>query len=326
KLAVEHRAAPWVAAALATRPELANRAPLAPLVQAGSMQALGTLRLYAELDQLLQELNAAEVPVVVLKGPGVAQQFYPNRSLRPYGDLDLLINEQSLPTVTAMLERRGYAEKEGMGEAHRLHQCHGLFQRIFIHRAGDRVVEVHCDHLQIGLEPVGMDEIWERATPARFGRGEARVLEPHDLFVQLAVHLHRHGFNRLIWFKDLDLIVRGQDLDWQEVRERAARQGCLASVAQALRLLREMLGTPLPPGALALCDEQGWISRKLQDLAWNRDDILSLRPQSRWRLRRAVQFAPETGVLRGGLPSLLFVGRRRDKLRVLAAATRGHRH
>ena len=119
------------------------------------------------------------------------------------------------------------------------------------------MVELHCDHLQIGLEPVGMDEIWGRAIEHRFGGATARILANDDLFVQLCVHLRRHGYERLGWFKDLDLMVRSGRVNWQAVREKATVQGCLDSVSYALWLLPRMLGTPLPREARRLVEAQG---------------------------------------------------------------------
>ncbi|MCC7363109.1 MAG: nucleotidyltransferase family protein [Dehalococcoidia bacterium] len=321
-LAERHRVAPWLAAAARTSPVLHDQELLRPILRAAQRQSFATLPLMVELSTIVDHLNANDVPVVVLKGPGVAGAFYPDRGLRPFGDVDILVAESALPVVRELLEARGYTEQHEDGHEGRIHHCHGLFQRIFVHEGQGHIVEVHCDHLQIGLEPVSMDDIWERSEPMRFGRGEARVLELHDLIVHLAVHLHRHGYNRLIWFKDLDLIIRQRAVDWAIVRQRAEVQGCLASVAQALSLLQATLGTPLPPAATRLYRELPWLHRKIARATWSPDDIVALKPQRGLRLRRAVQFAPEDGIIRGGLPSLLFLGRRREKLRVLAAAVR----
>ncbi|MCC6381080.1 MAG: nucleotidyltransferase family protein [Dehalococcoidia bacterium] len=322
ELAERHRVAPWLAAAIRTSPALDDEALLRPITRAAQRQSFATMPLMAELSVILEHLNANEVPVVVLKGPGVAGAFYPGRGLRPFGDLDILVPESSLPLVRSFLGARGYSEMHEHDDSGRIHHCHGLFQRIFVHPERGHIVEVHCDHLQIGLEPVSMEQIWERSEPMQFGRGQARVLELHDLIVHLAVHLHRHGFNRLIWFKDLDLIIRQRSVDWSVVRERAEAQGCLASLAQTLALLPAMLETPLPAPVTRMYQELPWVHRKLLEAAWSPDDIVALKPQRGLRFRRAVQFAPENGLIRGGLPALLFLGRRREKLRVLAAAVR----
>jgi hypothetical protein len=134
----------------------------------------------------------------------------------------------------------------------------------------------------------------------------------NDLFLSLAVHLHRHGFERLIWFKDLDLIIRrdGEGLDWRWLDETARDEGVAASLQHTLWLLRRLLDTPLPESAAALAR----VSR-LHRLLWRERDVVEA-GERRGRWRRAVQFAPAEG-LRGALPSLLLMGRRSDKLRAL---------
>ena len=324
ELAVEHKVAPWLASAIASNPALTTDPKFEAIRQAGTAQMMQSLRLFAELTQLMRLLREQDIQLVVLKGPVIAETYYPDPALRPYGDLDLLIREDDLLAVSGILVARGYAEKNGDDheEGHRLHKCHGIFQRIFIHRESGRVVELHCDHLQIGLEPVSMDDIWSGSTEVRLGAGTARALEAHDLFVQLCVHLQRHGFSRLIWFKDLDLMVRQGTLNWRLIEEKAGLQGCRDSVAYTLWLLGRMLGTPLPAAAQLLVRRQPRLSKTLDRVLWSPRNVLGLVPQRQWRLRRLVQFAPESGVLRGGLPSLLSSGRRTDKLRVMGAAVR----
>ncbi len=322
KLALEHRMAPWLAAVIASNEETATASRLAPLRQAGAGQTMQTMLLYAEMTKVVGLLNEAEVPVVVLKGPALADTVYPDPALRAYGDIDVLIHETDLPETSAILRERGYVEEHEEHQPHRIHQCHGIFQRKFLHPESGHCVEVHCDHLQIGLEPVSMDEIWNDASEHSFGRAKARLLEQHDLFVQLCVHLNRHGFERLAWFKDLDLMVRAGKLDWEMVVSKARRQGCLDTVSYALYLLQRTLGTPLSPQALAIVQSQGLVSRAFHRMVWKPGAIVALAEQRQHRWRRLVQFAPETGVFRGGLPALLTTGRRSDKLRVLAAAGR----
>lgn len=325
-LAFEHKVAPWLAAAIASNPALAADPRFDAVRAAGARQTMDTLALFVELRTVLRLIGERDIRAVVLKGPVIAETYYPEPGLRPYGDIDLLIRQADLAAVAALLGERGYHEKnEDAADAHRLHECHGLFQRIFIHEDNTRVIELHCDHLQIGLEPVGMETIWASSTPVRIGSQTARALEAHDLFVQLCVHLQRHNFGRLIWFKDLDLIIRGGTLDWDMVEARAKEQGCADSVAYTLWLLRRTLATPLPPGAERLAARQPWLSRRLDLLLWRPANIVNLVPQRQWRLRRLVQFAPESGVLRGGLPSLLTTGRRADKLRVIGAVLTGRR-
>jgi hypothetical protein len=131
----------------------------------------------------------------------------------------------------------------------------------------------------------------------------------------LAVHLHRHGFNRLIWFKDLDLFVGrfGGQIDWAWLGRAAAADGVALSLNLALRRVAGLLGTELPDGARRLT--AGSPSVFLSSRLWNETEALRIDAR-RGRWRRAVQFVPGDGV-RGALPSLLLMGRRLEKIRAL---------
>jgi hypothetical protein len=317
-LAYAHQVGPWLVAALSARggalPDIAT-----PLRQVAIAQTGLTLAHECELTRLLRALHDERVEALVLKGPALAGTCYPQPGLRPYRDLDLLVREPDLAVAARLLVGWGYRLKAEDGDEAPLHHEHGRFQQIYLDEPRGLRVELHGDHLQIGVQPANMDAIWSRAQTIELGGVEARALEPHDLLVHLCVHLHRHGFSRLIWFKDLDLLLRREAYDWQLVERRSREQGCLDSVARSLELLEATLGTPLPPPARRLIARRPIWSRWLQRLVWPTGPIVALEPQRRWRLRRLVQFAPETGLLRGGLPSLLFTGRRGAKLRVLTS-------
>ncbi len=316
ELAVEHRMEPWLVGALdgAGCGAIADHSGLRA---AALRRALLGLQLEHELRALLTTFDECSIPSILLKGPAVAARYYPRPELRPYGDIDLLVRDTDEERAHALLEARGF-ELTGGGHDDPLHHDHAKFQSIFERRDGC-IVELHRDHLQIGLRPLSLDEVWHRAQPAPGGLA-ARVLDDHDQFVLLAVHLQRHNFERLVWFKDLDLMVRRVAFDWRRIESIARMEGCLSSVGYVLSLLTDVLGTPLPEGARAIVSKRGLLDRTTQSLLWPRSRVLSLEPHRRWRLRRAVQFAPETGVLRGGLPSLLTWGRRGAKARVLLAA------
>ncbi len=318
ELLVRHRVAPWVAAALAPHQDRLPTAAWTAVHGASEHYVTRTLAHYVELIRILRGCAEDGIDVVVLKGPAIANEWYPLPDLRPYGDLDLLVADEHLGPLGRRLQDAGYLRKPSDHDDP-VHHEHAEFQHIYMHPRTRQIVEVHANHLQIGLRPVAMRDIWERARPVQFHTAPARVLEHHDLFVHLAVHLHRHGFERLMWFKDLDLMVRRGHLDWERVEILAAAEGCRESLAAALEYLVLVLETPLPPEAQRLLARRSRLSRWLFHRAWRPAEVAALVPRRRWRMRRAVQFAPETGVLRGGLAAFLFTGRRRDKVRVLLA-------
>lgn len=68
---------------------------------------------------LVRVLEEADVPVLVLKGSGVAQ-LYPVPELRKSGDVDVLIPEDKLETVTEFLAEKNFLVKESQHANHHL--------------------------------------------------------------------------------------------------------------------------------------------------------------------------------------------------------------
>jgi hypothetical protein len=288
-------------------------------LRASSLQALArVMRLDAALAGLLMELTARNVPVIVLKGPALARTLYGSAALRPYGDIDLTVGAEYEEAAVHALLDAGYDEDVYEAEAaRRLHAGHvhegAEFHRQFISRTDGTLVELHLDPLQLGLRPACEAGRWQRARPVP-GLPGALMLSPEDQLVQLAVHAHKHGFDRLIWLKDIDLLLRthGDSLDWALAEDVARREGVAASVWYTLRLAASMLGTPLAPYQLARFSPSAPV-RLLYRSVWPVQGIRDLGGHMR---RRAVQFHAAESV-RGMLPNLVLMGRRRLRARAL---------
>lgn len=263
------------------------------------------------LRRVLEALNAAGVPVIVLKGPVLARTLYPSAVFRPYSDLDLVVpapcEERAVAALTAVgLHEVPFAAEE----ARRAHACPELdaaYHRVFHAPDGRAVVELHLDPLQLGLRPACEEERWRRAVPAP-GLPGALMLGPEDQLVHLCVHAQKHGYSRLIWLKDLDLLLRawGGRLDWRLVAVVAAQEGVGASVWFGLGLAERLLGTPLPR-----LRPRYVVARLLYRLTWPERRIADLNGSMR---RRAVQLHLAES-WRGVVPSLVLMGRRGDRLR-----------
>ncbi len=57
--------------------------------------------------ELLKKFDAAGIPVIVLKGPAVGMVAYDDFSVRPYGDLDLLVEARNLEIARDLLVGNG---------------------------------------------------------------------------------------------------------------------------------------------------------------------------------------------------------------------------
>lgn len=326
-LAEEHRVSAFVWEACRDLPVQLSSSAEARLRKAAFSAATRALSLEVELRRLL---GAARVPVMVLKGPAIARTLYRAPGLRPYGDLDIAVREDDEEQIVSQLLADGFSEAPYDAEVDRReHAAHvheaAAFHRMFVARGGHVVVELHADILQLGLRLRSEGERWRRAIPVR-GFEPALTLGAEDELVYLCVHAHKHGFNRLIWLKDIDLIVRrrGGTLNWRLIEDIARGDGTLSCVWSALRLARASLGTPVPPALLSRFAPM-LLVRALHQLLWPSDRIVGLEGRMR---RRSVQFLPAESWL-GVLPNIVLMGKRPTRVRGFARflfgrTTRGH--
>jgi hypothetical protein len=320
EIAMRHRVSAYVLEA-AIREALTLPEAAWHLLRAATLRTvILTTQLDGDLHVLTVSLQAAGIPVLVLKGPTLVRTIYPRPALRPYADLDLAVRRDDEAAAVRVLLAHGYTEIAYDAEVRREHAGHlhegAAFHRQFLSADEQILVELHIDPLQLGLRPTCEAGRWQRARAVP-GLPGGLMLCPEDQIVHLSAHVHKHGFDRLIWLKDLDLLLRTYQnrIDWTLVEQTARDEGVLGSVWYSLYLAELLLEAPVPPGLLGvLCPSLPL--RLLYGWVWPVPRIAGLNGFMR---RRSVQFhAAESW--RGMLPSLILMGRRTDRLRATARA------
>lgn len=205
----------------------------------------------AALGEASAALSAAGVTHGVLKGPLLAEEFYPDPGQRVALDLDLLVEPAGLEPALAALRALGYHSEEGPGASYaRAHHVH-----LHLARADRPLIELHFRAFRgFGIE-LAAEPLLARALPGSLGH--VRVLEPHDRFLYLALHAAGHLFERLGWLYDLKLFLRRVPLDPSLLTARAEESGGAAALAltcaaleaiepdsETLRALRSLLPRP----------------------------------------------------------------------------------
>jgi hypothetical protein len=315
-LAARHRVAAFIRDTLACEVIAVPEAIDIALLQTVRTTLGHVLRLNVELRQVIGRLAAVDISPMVLKGPVLSRTIYPDATFRPYGDIDLNVLDRDEALAVDALLGLGYVEVADVAEeAYRAHaghgHDHGEYHRQFVTSDGNALLELHTDSLQLGLRPNCEVARWERALPAP-GLPNAVMLCSEDQLVQLSVHAHKHGFDRLIWLKDIDLLLRTyrEALDWSLVVDVARREGVRASVWYTLRLTSRLLATPIPESGISRLRPSPLV-RVLYSLVWPPSRIENLGGRMH---RRAVQVRGADS-WRGVLPSLVLMGRRRDRAR-----------
>lgn len=194
-------------------------------------------------------LRQAGIEALTLKGMSLAHTVYPDPGLRPMADIDLLVRPAERAAALEALRALGY--RTPGAAADRLGASRSFAELV---RDGT-LIDLHwhiARYLRFeGVVQVDHDGLWRRARPLVTPAGRSLALCPEDLLLHLVLHLTLGSdFGRVLWYADLDAVVRrfAAELDWERVVAEAGRWRIRALAGWTLGVVRESFDTPLPPG------------------------------------------------------------------------------
>ncbi len=274
-----------VAPLLYHRLKTANRLSMIPEGEQARLKklyqhnAIRNLKLRGELYQVLQALQTADIPVIVLKGAYLAHHIYLNPALRWMVDIDLLVPEDKLVAAQTCLGSLGYTPEEETDVDTVRESFHHL---PCLMKPGAITIEIHWhivsltrhDNQLIPL-PFPAGELWERAQPIEIAKTTALALSKEDLLLHLCLHAALHhnfeiGIHSLC---DLDLLIRHHidSLDWDVIVSQAHRWKATRGVYLIFSLLQELLHTDIPQDVLEALRPSDFVP---EYLVWAKGRIL----------------------------------------------------
>jgi len=206
-----------------------------------------------ELVSVLKRFDGQSIPAMPFKGVVLAASAYKSLTIRPAGDLDLLIFERDLKRATALLLENGYelqteAHEDGSPALENYYEYH--FER----PADGMVLELRW-RLEL-TQPryrhnLGMDWVWPRRQAVNLAGVEVPNLDPERSLLMLCMHGSKHLWSRLIWICDVaQLLKEKTDLDWNAVTREAKRVGLLRTLALGVMLAQRVCGAQVPAEVL----------------------------------------------------------------------------
>ena len=248
--AAHHRVVPFLAVAVGATGAGAPEGAIRSLLRGHATRAAKHLLTVSDLETVVATLTAADVPFLVIKGPVLAERYYPSPDLRAYNDLDVLVRPGDFPRATDAIVAAGgqildrnweLLRSESRGQMH-------------VSLPLGSVADVHWHLLNRGVVredfriPTG--ELFDRRRSVAIGGGSVSTLDPVDTLLHLCLHASLSGGDRLLWLKDVERVVAGDPPDWDEVVRRARAWCAARSVAITLARSRRSLGTPVPSEVL----------------------------------------------------------------------------
>jgi hypothetical protein len=187
--------------------------------RAYNLTSLNNLRKFALLRKVLTRAAEAGVPLLLLKGAGLAPWAYGDLGLRPMSDLDLLARKEDEAALGSLLTDLGGVQSWEKGE-----YVPGPLQQEVSERTGHAApwyfkgvcrIEVHTHLLAGNLQDDGwlLQRLWDQAETLAWEGLSVRRLHPDHQALHLTSHLHHHveeGLLHLYWLADLRLILAGR--------------------------------------------------------------------------------------------------------------------
>ncbi len=170
------------------------------------------------LIRLLEQLERAQIPVMLLKSSAFARLLYPANKPRIGRDLDLMVRQEHFARAGKLLEKT--LQPVTLDHARPATRA-ALFERVYRPRNGaGPTVELHRALTNPGVFHIDEEKLWDASLPhPRYGSRFVRVLSPEHSLLHLAVHA----------FRDLDFCTHNL-LDahriltrWRPDPERLAR-------------------------------------------------------------------------------------------------------
>jgi hypothetical protein len=203
------------------------------------------LHLTAVMEEVSRLFSENNLRLLVLKGPVLAENLYGDISKRTCRDLDLLVPLEDLLKAQTLLELLGFEQEVDFKIDMNLNDWKWRHHHLSFYHPNKHVkIEIHWRlNPGPGREP-SFNDLWETKRISSLTNHPVNYLGREDLIFFLITHGARHGWSRLRWLLDIDLLAR-QEVKWESVTRLLMKYQSLTLGGQALKLSSRLLETPI---------------------------------------------------------------------------------
>ena len=211
--------------------------------------------LFEELKRILNSLNAADIPTILLKGGALAELFYQNRGLRRMFDIDILVKEEQLKQSEEIIKDLGYSPRleNVCSESHYRNNHHHLQP----YQSEDKLVHVDIHHSLIpNSNPHSIDlaRVWSRADRVVVAGTNTLTLCPEDMLLHLCLHISLADtfLGMLKGLCDISEIIKKfkTNFNWDQILNESKEYRVINYMYYTLWIVREVLSIEIPDEVL----------------------------------------------------------------------------
>jgi hypothetical protein len=166
-----------------------------------------------KITEVFTLLRSAGIDALLIKGWAIAR-LYPDKGLRPLGDIDLWVRPDQLPTARSVLKSTPKGE-----------------------------YWVDFEHTGITRQEIRtFDQLYARSQLLDLRGGQVRIPGPEDHLRILCLHLLKHSAWRPLWLCDIALALESRPMDFDWDRLLGANRRLADYFACVIGLARQVLG------------------------------------------------------------------------------------
>jgi len=218
---------------------------------ADSFHKIGGHNLFMTLEllRILKLFRAHGISSIPFKGPIIAYCIWGDLSLRPFGDLDILVSLNDVTRAEELLCAEGYKPDHQLNERQQAAFLESEHHIHFLDPQRGCNVEIHW-RLSRSIMPsqVDLDGLWRRAENVTVFGSNVLTMSKDDLLQVLCEHGARHTWDHLFWICDVALLMKSKDMNWPCILKWSQDAGSERTLLLGLLLAREVLGVPIPDG------------------------------------------------------------------------------
>jgi len=228
------------------------------------------LSVIAELVELINRFEAADVPVLAYKGPVVASRVYGDAALRAYEDLDLVVPASNRERAFRVLRDRGYEQRKVNGP---------VFETVFKRPDEHPTIDLHTRVVpEFFPFELPFEDLYSRRTTVEVGGDSVPTFAVDDAFLVHAIHGSKHHWFRLEWVLGTAALAQQLPRPLGTIT-RAERLGCERMALLALELARRLFDATFPAGVERRLDSESASMAVVRTAA---DDVVSWLVDDEW--------------------------------------------
>jgi len=203
--------------------------------------------LFRHLEDLISKFQGRKIPTLLLKGVALTVSYYKDMSLRPMGDMDILVPREKAGLAMDFLIQSGwrliFPVKYPFIDSYMvIRNATG-----FVHPLGLRC-DLHWHVLKHACSDQADKIFWLGAVPVSWKNGEILSLNAADHLLEIFEHAtYWSPVSPVRWIADVLTVLRsGNVIDWKRLEKLSKDFHLALAVREMLVYLKDNFGAPVP--------------------------------------------------------------------------------